>query len=266
MMVTVTGVPGSGKTLYTTTKITEAILAGKSVATNVVLTDDWAERIAKTTILRLQPRRRRRRCAEWRRRLVYVNDVDALARVRLSTEGIKRGKLEGRGVAVLDEAGEWLDARAWAEDPESRKRTNRFFRQHRKLGWDVYLISQEAEMIDKQVRTLAEYEVRLRNLRHVKLLGVPVLPFNLFVALWAWHGVRSQRPAKKEFFRVKRRTAGMYDTHQIVHTVGEDDGMDSLLWLPLVAVAETAESAEGAPAGDDSTPAPPVEPETVIAA
>lgn len=232
MIALVTGTPGSGKTLYTCRRIEHAILAGKMVATNVVLVEDWADRIARSSpLLRLYPRLRRRRIATWRSRLVYVETVDDLARVRLSTTGYEK-RLEGRGVAVLDEAGEFLDARAWSEDREQRKRTNRWFQQHRKLGWDVYLIAQQPELVDKQVRELAEYEVRLRNLRRFRVAGVPLAPFNLFLALWGWHGVRSPRPMRKEVFTLSRRTAGLYNTHQVVHTVGEEDGQDALIWLP----------------------------------
>ena len=59
MIQLVSGPPGAGKTYYTCRKIAEAILAGKMVATNVVLVEDWAERIASTVpTLRLRRRAR----------------------------------------------------------------------------------------------------------------------------------------------------------------------------------------------------------------
>lgn len=232
MIALVTGTPGSGKTLYTCRKIEQAVLAGKMVATNVVLADDWAERIATgSPLLRVSRSMRRRRIALWRSRVIYVETVDDLARVRLSTAGYEKA-LEGRGVAVLDEAGEFLDARSWSEDREARKRTNRFHQQHRKLGWDVFLIAQQAELVDKQVRELAEYEIRLRNLKRFRVAGMPLAPFNVFLALWAWHGVRTTRPMRKEVFTLSRRVAGLYNTHQVVHAVGEDAGAENLIWLP----------------------------------
>jgi zona occludens toxin (predicted ATPase) len=245
VIVLVSGTPGAGKTYYTSRKIAQAIQDGKMVATNVTLREDWAERIGLAhPLLRFMPRRRHRRVAEWQRRLAYVETVDDLARVRLRTHGFER-RLEGRGVAVLDEAGEFLDARAWSDDREQRKRTNRFFQQHRKLGWDIYTIAQQPELVDKQVRELAEYEVRLRNLRRWRLMGVPVSPVNFFLALWSWHGVRSSRPMRKEAFRLSKKIAGIYDTHQIVHEVGTDRGTDGLVWLPRD------------PATDAATPPPP---------
>jgi hypothetical protein len=214
----VTGPPGAGKTYYTVRCIAQGVIAGKFVATNVRLVDDWAERIASTTTLRFMPRRRRARCDEWRRRVIYVEDLDDLARVRLSTEGHEKC-LEGRGLAVFDEAGEALDARDWNADKERRRSQNRFARQHRKLGWDVHFVCQEAEQIDTRVRGMAEFEIRLRNLKKFRLLGVRVFPFNCFVAIWHWHAGRSADISKREWFLLNRKLAGLYNTFQLVQDV-----------------------------------------------
>jgi hypothetical protein len=248
----VTGVPGSGKTYYTCRLIRESLLAGKFVATNIKLADDWADRALKGQLANVSKRRRARFTDKWRRRLVQVESIGDLNRIRLGTEGWEK-KLEGRGVAVFDEATEDLGARDWNRD--DRRAALRFFEQHRKLGWDVYVIAQDAERVDKQLRTLAEYEVTLRNLKRYKpFMGVPIWPFgNLFLALWRWHGERGTRPFRKQLFTLNKTVAGMYDTHQIVHQV-EGDGTE-LLWLPLPA-AEPAASGGPRPTEEDTdTPA-----------
>lgn len=214
----VTGPPGSGKTYYTVRLIAKSVLAGKFVTTNVLLADDWAERIANTTSLRFMPKRRRLRCAEWRTRVMYVEDLDDLARVRLGTKGHEKA-LEGRGVAIFDEAGEALDSRDWNADKERRKRQNRFARQHRKLGWDTYFVCQEAEQIDTRVRGMAEFEVQLRNLKKFRVCGVRLFPFNLFISIWRWHAGRSRDVARRECFLLNKKIAGLYNTFQIVQDV-----------------------------------------------
>ena len=198
--------------------IAASVLAGKFVATNVRLVDDWPERIAKTTTLRFMPRRRRLRCAQWRRRVIYVEDLDDLARVRLSTLGHEKD-LEGRGIAVFDEAGEALDSRDWNTDKERRKSQNRFAHQHRKLGWDVYFVCQEAEQIDTRVRGMAEFEIQLRNLKKFRVCGVRLFPFNFFIAIWHWHAGRARDISKREFFKLNKGLARLYNTHQIVQDV-----------------------------------------------
>jgi zona occludens toxin len=237
MIALVTGVPGSGKTFYTCRLIRESLLAGKFVATNIKLEEDWPERAIKGQLANLSARRRRAYIDRWRRRLVQVDSIGDLHRIRLGTAGWEK-KLEGRGVAIFDEATEDLGARDWAR--EDRRAAMRFFEQHRKLGWDVYVIAQDAERVDKQLRTLAEYEVTLRNLKRYKpFLGIPIWPFgNLFLALWRWHGERGTRPFRKQLFTLNKTVAGMYDTHQVLHTV-EGDGAE-LLWLPLQAAEPRA--------------------------
>lgn len=64
------------------------------------------------------------------------------------------------GVMILDELGTWLNARSFQD--KSRAAVLDWLIHARKLGWDVYLIVQDAGMIDKQVReALIEYRVKL---------------------------------------------------------------------------------------------------------
>ena len=51
MLVLVTGTPGAGKSYYAVRTALGALEAGKFVATNVQLTDDWAERYAAAATL-----------------------------------------------------------------------------------------------------------------------------------------------------------------------------------------------------------------------
>ena len=63
------------------------------------------------------------------------------------------------GVLVLDELGSWLNARSFQN--EHRAGILDWLIHARKKGWDVYLIVQNLDMIDKQVRVgLAEYLVK----------------------------------------------------------------------------------------------------------
>lgn len=244
MIVTVTGTPGAGKTLYTCRLIAKTLIEGRFVATNIVLVEDWPERVADGLALPVRMTKRKRRLMDaWQRRLAYVESFDDLARVRLSPDGWE-GRLEGRGRAIFDEAGPVLDSRdtmVGGKDARAeRKRRITFLQQHRKLGWDVYLISQDLAMIDSRAQAMSEYEVRLLNLRREKmnLLGIPFVkvPIGLgatvFSATWTRPQVVRAKPADREWFRLNKRIAGLYDTHQIVHRVERDGEAAELLWLP----------------------------------
>lgn len=222
MIVLVTGPPGAGKSFYAVRKIGQALDAGKPVATNIDLAADATERVARANVFRRVVPGRRARRADLLTRSVHVSsDLHELTRIRL------RGKGEGRGVMVLDEAGGWLNARDW-NDP-ARKPVLEWFRKHRKYGWDVYLLVQDEEQLDKHVRKLFEYHVHLRNLRRMRLLGVSIVPVNLFLALWTWHGLQSTNVVRREVYRLSWHRH-LYDTTQV--DFGTVDAPADVLWLP----------------------------------
>lgn len=223
MIALVTGPLGSGKSYYSVRAIGAALDAGKVVATNVELAPDTPERVAKSNLTRrLTPGGVRRKADKVRRSLFVADDLDELFALRL------RGSEEGRGLMVLDEAHGWMNSRNWSDG--NRQSIIRFFSQSRKLGWDVLLITQDAEMIDKQVRRLFEYHVHLRNLAKAKVLGVRVVPGNLFLAIWTWHATGTQVVVKREAFRLGW-PKNLYETRQLTHGLADDDG--DALWLPL---------------------------------
>lgn len=221
MLVLVTGTPGAGKSYYAVRKMLDAVEGGRYVASNVALVDGWAESFARSHPLRwLMPGRRAGLAREWGARTFVSPDLGELFRVRMP------GRREGRGVMVLDEAHNWMNSRLWKDT--DRLELVRFFSQHRKLGWDVYLITQDANNIDRQVRSLFEYHVTLRNLKRFKLAGIPLLPVNLFLAIWKWNGAGGA-VVKRETYRLNS-TAKLYDTLATSHGLAED--VEDAIWLP----------------------------------
>lgn len=72
------------------------------------------------------------------------------------------------GVLILDELGTWLNSRSFQD--KDRAGVLDWLIHARKLGWDVYLIVQDANMIDKQVReALIEYQCRCLRMDKVKI-------------------------------------------------------------------------------------------------
>jgi zona occludens toxin len=247
MIVMVTGPPGNGKSYYALRKLAEALDKGKPVATNVEMAPDFARTIARSNPVRRLLGRSAASAERIDRQAYHSDTLTELFKLRL------RGKGEGRGVMVLDEAHGWLNARDWSG--KDRGELVRFFSQHRKLGWDVYLIVQDAEMIDRQVRALIEYHVHLRNLKRAKvpMLGIPFAPVNMFLALWTWHGTQ-RSVVRREVFRLGWQKR-LYDTHQTHHGVGEDD--ESAVWLPRLpdppdAQPPAAAARPGSPSEQDA--------------
>lgn len=213
-------------------RIVQALESGKWVATNVSLHDGWAWDVAGANVFRrMVPSRRRTMAARFERMLYMSANVEELVRLRLPpcgrcrrcTGGRPCGK-ESRGLLVLDEAHEWLNARTWdtdesgvgrtrAEATAARLRIVRFFARHRKYGWDVDLITQDEKRLDTQVRNNFEHHVHLKNLRRVKIPLVPIypIPFNFFVAITTWHDSDKTRIGA-ETYLLSKRIAACYDS------------------------------------------------------
>lgn len=227
MIFMVTGVLGSGKSYYAVRRIAAAMFEGKPVATNVELRPDFAEYMVRhRPELLLRPMRRSQLLGEDVRSLAahyhYTEDLEELMAIRLAGAG------ESRGVMVLDEAHGWMNARSWSST--DRKEIVDFFTRSRKLGWDVILIAQQPEMLDKQVRDLFEYSIVLRNLKRARYMGVPItLGANLFLAIWSWWAAGKRIVLKREAYRLTW-VKNLYDT---MSGVGLDLGIeDGTLVLP----------------------------------
>lgn len=122
---------------------------------------------------------------------------------------------EGEISLYIDECQTKFDARRWND--KDRKDWNRFFQQHRKMGYNVYLVAQHDQMIDKQIRAVVEYEIKHRKVNnfgwvgkmaHIVALGHPVV-----CAITYWYGMRER--LSSEFFVGTKRLYGMYDTTKI---------------------------------------------------
>lgn len=240
----VTGAPGSGKSYYAVREIATALEAGKMVATNIQLSDGWAVNCARSNLVRrVIPGRVAKTAALYTRRVFITPDLEELFRVRLAGEG------EARGVMVLDEAHNWINARTWDSDETGKSASKgdavrrrlaivRFFSQHRKLGWTVLLITQDEANIDRQVRSLFEYHVKLKNVRNFKVMGIRICPCNLFVALWFWND-KSKTRVKVQSYRLVKSMAGLYDTMALSHGLEDDELEPILLPAPEPVTVDT---------------------------
>lgn len=91
---------------------------------------------------------------------------------------------------VIDEAQLVFNSRSWSQG--QRMGWVEFFSQHRHFGYKVVLIAQFDRMIDRQIRSLVEIEVKHRKLGNFGLRGFLLsLPFRgrLFVAVSYYYGL-----------------------------------------------------------------------------
>ena len=105
-----------------------------------------------------------------------------------------RGQIiEHQAIIVLDECQELFNSRSW--NRQDRLEWCSFFRQHGKYGYDVYLISQDDKVIDKQIRNILQYEFEHRCVNNYKffgkLLGI-MAGGKLFCCVQRMYGVKSK--------------------------------------------------------------------------
>lgn len=162
----VEGKLGTGKTKFCVWRAQTALREGRRVASNVDLFLD-----------KLLPEKRG----------YYIRIPDKPSSLDLAAIG--HGNPESynedmNGVLILDELGTWLNSRSFGD--KDRVGVIDWLIHARKLGWDVYLIVQDAGMIDKQVReSLIEYQCRCIRLDKIK---IPIIGgfLGMFAKRWRY--------------------------------------------------------------------------------
>lgn len=200
-----TGTPGSGKSLHCAKTIYQKLTRGKNVIANFDIN--------------MTAFRRSRKLG----RFIYIDNSDltpeflvdfALQNHKRSTSG---HIVEGQTLLVVDECQIMFNCREWQASNRSRWAT--FFTQHRKFGYDIVLITQFDRLVDRQIRSLVEYEVVHRKASNYKTLGFFIgLAFkgNVFIAITKWYGIGEKVDA--EWFVLRQKYARLYDSYKIFNT------------------------------------------------
>lgn len=213
MISYVTGPLGFGKSVYAARVMGKAFLHGKVVASNVQLVPDWAEIVAKHFPSAKLKKDEQKKIADiLQERYLYEPDVLELSRTFI------RGWGEERGVMVIDESHLRLNNRMW-DDAEQKKVLDELTHV-RKRGWHTYIVAQHGDNTDVAIRRIAGEEIRLinwRKLLRAPLLGTPLLPVPLFLAMGYTLNAGQVRSANKANWRelfMLGWTANLFDTFQ----------------------------------------------------
>ena len=116
--------------------------------------------------------------------------------------------IENQTLVVVDECQVIWNAREW-QNNKSRMDWIRFFSQHRKLGYNFILIAQNDRMIDRQIRSLIEYEVVHRKVNNFKIGRL--FPFQVFACVTRWYGINEKLDT--EFFIYRKKWGQFYDSY-----------------------------------------------------
>lgn len=220
MIQIIQGTPGSGKSAVATVDMLEFLMDGGVVACNYDLVPGWQYKLADLNPrVRWGLKDRNETAASYWRRAFKIGTHDTIFQLSDKLKSIvepnKRGRMpEGCARLYLDEAQLLLNSRTWKDNFGFIE----FFTQHRKLGWDVYLIAHDIDMIDKQVRSLIEYEARLRNLNKVKPFGLfPLWPWPAFLSIVRYAGISAGAGeiAWRRLYKLRPQYAELYDSMEV---------------------------------------------------
>jgi len=192
-----TGTPGSGKSLHAAKDIVKRMRRGGGLICNFPINEGAVKKA--------------------RSRVTYWDNSEMKPEklVAYAMEHHRIGK-ENQTLVVIDEAQIILNCRDFGA--KDRTKWVELFCQHRKLGFNFILITQNDRMLDKQVRALVEYEVRHRKMNNYGFGGLIVsLTFtSWFAAIEYWYGMKG--PDAKlgiSFFPYTRKYSRIYDSYRM---------------------------------------------------
>lgn len=189
------GTPGSGKSLHVARDIYFRLNRNKKYP-NVIANFMINEKMIKNK----------------KARFIYKDNSDLTVSFLLNYafENHKQG-VENQTLVVVDEASVIWNAREWQKGETSYNRMDwlKFFVQHRKLGYNFIIISQTDRQIDRQIRSLFEYEIKHRKVNNFKI--GKLLPIPLFACVSYWYGVNERLGV--EFFTYRRKWGKFYDSY-----------------------------------------------------
>lgn len=154
---------------------------------------------------------------------IYV-DNSRLYPERLIKFAIRYARHKGRRLKedelylFIDEAQLLFNSRDWQLIKTSGWVS--FYSQHGKLGFYIGLIAQFDRMLDRQIRSLVENEIKHRKVSRAGLFG-KLLGFltgdNLFIYIKIWYPMKQK--VYSEFFLGTKKVYDLYDSYGLFQTI-----------------------------------------------
>lgn len=189
MVILYTGTPGSGKSYHATAQVHNCTKKGLNVIANFNVNLP----------------------AKYQHRFYFV-PTEKLNVQFLLDFSIKNHvpNKERQTLIMIDEASILFNSRDYSR--KDRADWIKFFSQHRKLGYDIILITQQDRSLDRQIRGQIEYNYVHRKLTNFGFKGwvIRFLIHKQFVCVHIWYPVKERVDC--EYFSIKKRVADSYDT------------------------------------------------------
>lgn len=187
------GTPGSGKSLHTADRIKWALRMKHPVICNFDIRHDVKGYNYFTY------------CPNEKLKPAFLIDF---SRNYFKGERIKEDAI----LLFIDECQLLFNAREW--NTVGRNQWLSFYTQHRKYGYHIVLVAQFDRMIDRQIRSLIEYNYIHRKLANMGLKGILVdlaMGGRTFVAVKVWYPMNEK--VGQTFFHARKKLYSIYDTY-----------------------------------------------------
>lgn len=198
MIYLYSGTPGSGKSLHMAKRIRDWVkYQDKLVVCNTPINVDEIK-------------------GHKRGELRYLDNIDMTPDklCEISKEYFEVKKYhEGKIKLIIDECQLMFNAREW--NISGRADWLKFFTQHRKYGFDIVLVAQFDRMIDRQVRSLIEYEYVHRKIVNYGWKGYLLVLCTLgrkFVCVKIWYPMKER--VGSELIYANKKIFKIYDTRE----------------------------------------------------
>ena len=219
-----TGKPGNGKSLHMAEIIYNSIRKGKNVIANFEINEDYFKKCKPEKLGKFifEPNfywlNSAYKSGYSARRYSYLDGLYNFANM-YHKRNHKGQIIEGQSLLVIDECQELFNTRTWNRN--DRLEWASFFRQHRKLGYEIYLISQDDKVIDKQIRAVLQFEYEHRALKNYKAFGKILSMLaggNLFICIKRNYSVKGKDShINAKYFKGKKKFYNFYDSYATFH-------------------------------------------------
>ena len=211
MIYLYTGTPGSGKSLHMGKEILSRLRKGRDVIGNFPIYEDifYKKTInfkRKFPFIKIG---KKRKYGMGNFKWLKVEDFTVKNLVDYARKNHKLNR-ENQTLICIDECQSMFNPREFMKS--DRLNWNNFMAQHRKLGYNIILVTQNDRLLDRQIRGLVEYEIKHRKINNYSVGAF--IPVKTFIAIEYWYGVR-QKIGSEFFLYSKTYGEKLYDSFRI---------------------------------------------------
>ena len=204
------GTPGSGKSLHVAKRIYHELRRNKPIIANFEIN---LKNIDKKKFNDLP--------------FTYIDNLDMHPDILIEyamthINKVKKVK-ENSILLIIDECQLIFNSREW--QMKGRKEWLSFFSQHRKYSYEIILVAQFDGMIDKQIRSLIEYNYIHRKVSNFGIIGriMSLISLgSLFCAVKIWYPLNEK--INSDFFKGNRKYYNIYNTYDFFTDPSKKEG------------------------------------------